>query len=300
MIKEHKTPKCTNCSYEFIDANNYCPVCGQKNHELRLPLKHLLEEVLESTLHFDSKTFRTIKLLLLKPGFLSNEFNSGRRTNYVPPIRLYVLISFVFFFLLSLLTGGHKSNEEHGKSSEEKTKMTFSYQTINSSELKGRSFQQADSLMIAKKIELTNFNKYVVHQLCKIANSSSAEFTHLLLKSITYMMFLLMPVFGAWIYLFNRKRLQYYIESLTISIHFHSYAFVIFTFLLLPSSVVGMEIFFLLQFFILPFYMLFMFRRVMNQSWLITIGKTVIVGTLYLVSFLMLLVITILISAIFI
>ncbi len=91
MPRQRKTPACTNCSYKFIHADNYCPVCGQKNHELRIPLRHLLGEVLDTTLHIDSKTFRTIRLLLQKPGFLSREFNSGKRADYVPPIRLYVL-----------------------------------------------------------------------------------------------------------------------------------------------------------------------------------------------------------------
>ena len=87
MAARLKTPVCKNCAYKFKGANNYCPVCGQKNHELRIPLKHLLAEVLESTLHFDSKTLTTVKFLLLKPGYLSGEFNAGRRVAYVPPVR---------------------------------------------------------------------------------------------------------------------------------------------------------------------------------------------------------------------
>jgi hypothetical protein len=300
MSEQHKTPTCTNCSYEFLYANNYCPVCGQKNHELRIPLKHLLEEVLETTLHFDSKTFRTIKLLLLKPGFLSLEFNSGKRANYVPPIRLYVLISFVFFFLLNFLSGGHKNETEHSAQAKAKSGLSISYKGIYSPELSGFTRKQTDSLMRARKIESTNFNKFLVHQMHKLANSSSAEFTHLLMKNISYMMFLLMPVFGAWIYLFNKEMMKYYIESLTVSVHFHSFAFLMFTILLLISSIAGLEIFLLLEFFIMPLYMLIMLRRVLKQSWLLTIGKTVIIGSLYLFSLLVLLILTILISMVFI
>ena len=300
MPDEHKTEHCTNCSYKFLQADNYCPVCGQKNHELRILLKHLLEELLESTLHFDSKTLRTIKLLLIKPGSLSLEFNSGRRANYVPPIRLYVLISFVFFFLLNLVSGGHKTETNHSANGNVKSGFSISYQGIYSTDLSGLSIQQTDSLMTARKVESTNFNKYIVHQMHKMANSSSAEFTHLLMKNISYMMFLLMPVFGAWIYLFNKKQMEYYIESLTVSVHFHSFAFLMFTVLLLLSSFAGMEIFLFLEFLIMPHYLAIMFRRVLKQSWLITIGKTAVIGSLYLTSLLGLLILTILISIVFI
>lgn len=300
MSEKHKTPNCTNCSYKFIYANNYCPVCGQKNHNLRIPLKHLLEEIIETTLHFDSKTIRTVKKLLLKPGFLSLEFNSGRRADYVPPIRLYVLISFVFFFLLSFLSGGHKSETDSPGKHKTESGITFSYGQINSKELSGLSATQVDSLMATKKIEQTGMNKYIIHKLQKIANSSSAEFIHLLMKNISYMMFLLMPLFGAWIYLFNRKQLYYYIEGLTISVHFHGFAFLIFTIMLLLSAIASMEIFILLAFMVIPIYMLLMFKRVMKQSWFMTIIKTIIIGVLYMFSLSILLVITIVVSTLFV
>ncbi len=299
MSDQHKAPACTNCSYEFSDENNFCPRCGQKNHELRIPLKHLIEEVLEATLHLDSKSLLTLKLLLFKPGFISNEFNSGRRADYVPPIRLYVLISFVFFFLLNMLSGGHKNDAGHS-GAKTKTDFSISYQGIHSNELEGFTIQQTDSLMKARKIESTGFNKYFIRQMHKIANSSSAEFSHLLIKNISYMMFLLMPVFGAWIFLFNKRQMKYYIESLIVSVHFHSFAFLTFTFLLLISLFAGLEIFLFLEFLIMPFYMLLMFKRSLQQSWILTIGKTFVIGFLYLISFFVLLLLTILISAMFI
>jgi uncharacterized membrane protein len=46
---------------------------------------------------------RTLKPLLVRPGYLTNEFSAGRRANYVSPVRLYLVVSLVFFFLLSIL-----------------------------------------------------------------------------------------------------------------------------------------------------------------------------------------------------
>ncbi|GAA4309958.1 DUF3667 domain-containing protein [Nibribacter koreensis] len=112
-----KYPVCTNCNYTFSEGepDNFCPKCGQENHDLNVPFKHVALEVLEGTIHYDTKFWTTIKYLLFYPGKLTNEFHKGRRMDYVPPIRLYVFINFVFFFLLSMRVG-HMSNEHDNRS----------------------------------------------------------------------------------------------------------------------------------------------------------------------------------------
>jgi hypothetical protein len=102
--KQKKESTCSNCGYKFKDADNYCPKCGQKNHEIKIPLKHLIEEFLESSLHLDTKIFNTIKLLLFSPGQLSKDYNDGKRVKYISPVRLYVIISFLFFLIINLYT----------------------------------------------------------------------------------------------------------------------------------------------------------------------------------------------------
>lgn len=99
-----KLPACANCSYTFPPAapDDFCPRCGQQNQAPDVSVGHVLEETLEGLFHFDGKVFRTARLLLLRPGQLTQKFLQGQRVPYVPPIRLYVFVSFIFFFLLSL------------------------------------------------------------------------------------------------------------------------------------------------------------------------------------------------------
>ncbi len=112
MAHSLKQPVCANCQYAFRpeEPDEFCPRCGQQNHEPGLRFGHVLEEGLEGILHFDSKVFRTLRLLLFKPGELTQQFLAGHRVPFVPPIRLYVFISFVFFLLL----GTAFSHEEEG------------------------------------------------------------------------------------------------------------------------------------------------------------------------------------------
>jgi len=299
----NKSDHCANCGFDFRADENFCPKCGQKNHDLKVPLKHVLEEVLENTLHMDSKVFRTLKLLVFNPGYLSLEYNLGKRVNYVPPIRLYVLISFLFFFLLSLVSGGHKNGSEINRESnkgEKKPGMEITYNGIKSSELTGLTIAQTDSLMSARKLPNTNINRFIFYKLNNIANRGAAEFSHLLMKNISYMMFVLMPLFGVWIFIFNRKRLGYFLEALIVSIHFHCFVFLMFTALVLIGFAVSNEIPLLLGFLIIPVYMFLMLKNAVKQSLGLTIVKSGVIGVLYMGSLLELMFVTMAVSVLFI
>lgn len=114
LMAHHAThlPACANCGYSFPADTpaEFCPRCGQQNHEVNISFGHLVEETLEGLFHFDGKVFRTAGLLLFRPGVLTRQFLEGRRMPYVPPVRLYVFLSFVFFLLLSSAT-----KPEHGR-----------------------------------------------------------------------------------------------------------------------------------------------------------------------------------------
>ena len=121
----------------------------------------------------------------------------------------------------------------------------------------------------------------------------------MLIKNFSYMMFILMPLFGVWIFIFCRKRLKYYLEALTISIHFHCFVFLMFTFLVLIGSIIHREIPLLLGFLIIPVYMFMMIKNSLKQSIVITIIKTGVIGALYGGSLLGLMLATIVVSILF-
>jgi hypothetical protein len=108
-----------------------------------------------------------------------------------------------------------------------------------------------------------------------------------------------MPLFGVWIFIFGRKKLKYYLEALTISIHFHCFVFLMFTIIVLIGSVISIEIPILLGILIVPLYMFIMIKNSLKQSIVITIIKTGAIGVLYLGSLLVLMLTTIVVSILF-
>src|SRR6266704_6236685 len=90
---------CENCGAEL--AGPHCAQCGQAAIDYRRSFRHVIVDVLDSFLNWDSKFFTTIALLIVKPWRLTNEFLAGKRVRYVNPLRLYLLASILFFFAVN-------------------------------------------------------------------------------------------------------------------------------------------------------------------------------------------------------
>jgi hypothetical protein len=90
---------CENCGAQL--QGHWCGQCGQAAVDYRRSFRHVVADVLESFLNWDSKFFTTIALLVLKPWRLTNEFLAGKRVPYVNPLRLYLLASILFFFAVN-------------------------------------------------------------------------------------------------------------------------------------------------------------------------------------------------------
>jgi len=91
--------QCENCGAQL--TGHYCGQCGQAAIDYRRSFRHVVADVLDSFLNWDSKFFTTIALLILKPWRLTNEFLAGKRVRYVNPLRLYLLASILFFFAVN-------------------------------------------------------------------------------------------------------------------------------------------------------------------------------------------------------
>jgi len=90
---------CENCRAEL--QGHWCAKCGQPAIEYRRSFRHVVADLLNEFLNWDSKFFTTIALLILKPWRLTNEFLAGKRVRYVNPLRLYLLASILFFFAVN-------------------------------------------------------------------------------------------------------------------------------------------------------------------------------------------------------
>ena len=125
---------CLNCGDSL--TGNFCANCGQEAVDERAAIWPLVSDVLSEFARWDSKFVRTLLPLLFRPGYLTNEYNSGKRASYLAPFRLFLSVSVLFFLLLSwrggslldvhtnsVTTGIHSVNSNLSKLSQQQQKV---------------------------------------------------------------------------------------------------------------------------------------------------------------------------------
>lgn len=95
------TRACQNCGTPLLGP--HCYKCGQPVHGLVRHFSSIMGDFADSVLNIDARVFRTLWPLFGKPGYLSREYFEGRRVRYVSPVRLFVFLSIVTFFVAQFI-----------------------------------------------------------------------------------------------------------------------------------------------------------------------------------------------------
>lgn len=218
---------CPNCANRFDADFKYCPECGQINKKINLGFRHILSELLSANFNLDSKIFVSLKLLITKPGFLTREYLAGRRTKYITPIRLYLVIS-VFYFFIAALNFGNKEgvvkwNDDNIVTSENQDSIKLE----NVVDIIKNDTLTVDNDTIADEFDVI---EETVIEKSRILGTESGKnmFNNLFRKYISTGMFALIPL-TALIFFWVFHKGTYYFEHLIFSFHLQSVIFLIFT-----------------------------------------------------------------------
>jgi hypothetical protein len=104
----HSAPTgCENCG--AVLQGHYCHVCGQRAHNPLRSFAHAVEEVFESLWHLDGRIFRTMTDLFV-PGRVAANYLGGHRVRYIAPLRLFLILTFIAFFVGKLTLNLDKSD----------------------------------------------------------------------------------------------------------------------------------------------------------------------------------------------
>ena len=242
-----KDKLCKNCNSELVGL--YCSECGQQNSQL-LTIKETLKEFTDNVFSFDTRFFITLKYLITKPGLLTTEYWLGRRTKYLPPLRLYLVMSLMYFFISSIINPGTDTSLYKSDFQEK----PFQFELDKSSPKYDPSPE-----IVAPFVDFfkENFNKGVM-----VAEKKELTEHDLVWSNMPTAMFILMPFMAFCVYLLNKKKKQLYSYHLITVLHFHSFIFFIFT---LEEIVPIIETFTKLY---CLYYFFFMFKNIYQDSWI--------------------------------
>ena len=209
---------CKNCGAPVLGA--YCADCGQ-NADVHVPsTMELIHEALEGLTHSDSRLWSSLRYLLFVPGKLTTEFIAGRRVAYLPPFRLYLVLS-VAFFLINSWTGAVRVELPAG--------------TAAAPALPAGAVQRCS------RINVEFFGRHIGEQrlrhACEKALSDHGEsLMHTAGSALPKAMFIFLPLIAflhMWLYWWPRYR---YAEHLLFFVHLQSFAFLTMTLITLLDA----------------------------------------------------------------
>ncbi len=110
---DHQSPghshesACLNCGTVLVGS--HCHTCGQGAH-VHKTLGAFFHDLLHGVFHFEGKIWRTLPLLVARPGKLTREYIDGRRASYVSPIALFLFCVFLLFTTFNALSSNVGGN----------------------------------------------------------------------------------------------------------------------------------------------------------------------------------------------
>jgi hypothetical protein len=254
---------CANCHATL--TGEYCAECGQRHEPHLHTVAHFASEAFESISHADSRLWRTIGYLLVRPGFLTRQFFDGKRVRYLPPFRLYLVISVLFFVAVGLPDGAAVKIDIDGAPATPEQRIEQMKGTAaelrkdagpaasvlaatadaleRQAEAERAALEGAKALAnpvkgLAKRNAFTEFcneftpdptaneNYQRMRKSCeKIAEDGGADLGKSIVHNIPKAMFVFLPLLALGMKLLYWRPKRYYVEHLLFLIHNHAFVF---------------------------------------------------------------------------
>ena len=264
---------CANCGAPFVpERRRFCPECGQETHVQAPRLVEFLQQFGGAYFSTEGALWRTLKLLLFKPGELSRQYLAGRRKHYVLPLRLYLTISLATLLVVRL--AGSVEVNVQPEASKEITKATNNL-VINlgggQAGLRGGVFF-CDNLpaWVCKRF------KRRIDIDPKAMTSEIGFIKERFLGNLGGAMFLLLPAFALGLKLAYLGRRMRYTEHLVFALHVHA-----FWFLALMVAMSGVDWLVLVSMLGVPVYTLVAMKRVYGGRLWPRLLRAALVSVLY-------------------
>jgi hypothetical protein len=306
---------CRNCSAALTGP--YCAQCGQHAHESARSLHVLFHDAWHLITHVDGNLWRTLAPLLFRPGYLTREYFLDHRARYVPPFRLYFVISVVFFALASVTTTvSNPDSTPHAafsaadraeiqqdlRAQQVPAGVTNTVETLTSSNSSPQFTAQLCARLATGAGSLDQRLKSVcLHQLADQGKSMMHAFGSFVPK----MMFVFLPLMALVMLALYHTPRRHYVEHLVFLLHLQSSLFLaMIVEMLLGAAASAWQVLELapaiggvVLFWYALWYICTALRGYYEQSWPRTLVKFVAIGFAYTTCFILALAGTMVISA---
>jgi len=261
---------CLNCGGPLTGP--FCSSCGQRAIPANPTVAELTGDAWHELSGYDGRLLATLRGLA-RPGFLTREYLDGRRAHYLPPLRVYLIVSVLYFVVAAAAPTLDAGGSE----------------LVVPGVRIGLSGSSSDPMVTPQEREeimaRLNESPRLLRPVLRAVTEDPAGFRARIFTTMPRVFFAMLPVFAAIVALFFRGRT--FPTSLVFAVHLHAFAFLALTITevakfsesvtlaLAVSSVVVL---------VLIVYLLRAFRSVYGGGWASIVGKSAAVGMVYLIA----------------
>jgi len=309
---------CLNCGMPL--RGQYCGHCGQRARSRLISLWELVRDAVGDLFELDSRLWQTIVPLLFRPGKLTRDYLEGKRARYMPPFRMYLVLSLLFFVIaffdpqenLAILyedeTVAEETIDEAGSAGETEgedgPKATFSVGddfevSVNESDSDEEDDDDCDNIDSSDIEDLPAWmqKRLTVPRLkrmCEnIVGDEGASLGKAIIDNTPAALIVLLPVMAFVLQLLYPFSRRYFVEHLLFFLHFHSFLFLLISIQVLwirATDALGlMDAIQVLPVVATglygPVYVFKAMRRVYGQGFLLTLLKYLILMVVYTLGF---------------
>jgi hypothetical protein len=270
---------CPNCATEY--TGNFCPNCGQSNSTFNRPFRFIVSDFAGNIFAFDTRLWNTIKTIFIKPGMVAQDIMEGKRERYMPPFRLYVFVSFIFFLMLNY-------------SSISNTDIEIPEEGINLT-IVNDSIEKVDSVGFELMLDSLNMDSVLTSpDMNTLGDSMGIDIEDIIghpkryysqfLRWVSTAMFFLMPLYGFLLWVFFRKTQPHYFGHLLLAINQHVFTFLLLILLMaihliFPNNETSIGTWLVLS---IPIYYVLGAHRLYGRKWTTVIMRLFVIGWIYI------------------
>jgi hypothetical protein len=140
---------------------------------------HLVKHFFEDITHYDGKLWQTVNPLLTRPGFITQQLLLGKRASYLNPVRMFIFLNFIFFFIVLSLPSFNTTPEYSRTGIADKAVQDTVLKQLNDA---GSDFQEeiklSDHVKVRSVISYQSVAEYDSVQQSKAPNLRDNRFKH--------------------------------------------------------------------------------------------------------------------------
>ncbi|WP_081909750.1 DUF3667 domain-containing protein [Pseudidiomarina atlantica] len=212
---ENNTQRCKNCDSELL--GEFCHICGQQDRHYIRSIFAVVGDLMGEISHWDSRFYRTMIALFMRPGFLTQEFVKGRHASFVPPLRLYFFVSLFSFLILTSLIDFTQIKPTDELTDKQQANASISVPTVPTD-----TSEAIDGLRVSVPFA-TPEQENMIEEKVKYLLENPKLLVQRLVSLAPQMMLIMLPFWALFLKLMYPFSGRFYLEHLSAALHTHAF-----------------------------------------------------------------------------